>query len=97
MAEQNPAGEDIVVRRRRMRYRAWHRGTQEMDMVLGPYADAHLDAMDAPALDRLEKLMDEQDTDLLKWVMGQEPIPADIDAELLAVLVGYLQERVRQK
>jgi antitoxin CptB len=97
MADQNPAGEDIAMRRRRMRYRAWHRGTQEMDMVLGPYADAHLDALDTQALDRLEKLMDEEDTDLLKWVMGQEPVRAGVDAELLGVLVAYLAERVRPK
>lgn len=68
-----------------------------MDMVLGPYADAHLEGMDTPALDRLEKLMDEQDTDLLKWVMGQDPVPPDVDGELLAVLVAYLQENVRPK
>lgn len=41
--------------------------------------------------------MDEQDTDLLKWVMGQDPVPDGVDGELLAVLVAYLQENVRPK
>lgn len=93
------AGEDISIepqelvnRRRRLRYRAWHRGTKEMDLVLGPYADAHIDILPVAELDRLETLMDEEDTDLLKWVMGQEAPRADVDAELLARLIAYRQE-----
>ena len=89
MAPEKAAGEDLSVRRRRLRYRAWHRGTKEMDLVLGPFADAHLAGFDTPELDRLEALMDEEDTDLLKWVMGQEPVPAGTDAELLAAIVAY--------
>ena len=89
MAPQKDAGEDIAIRRRRLRYRAWHRGTKEMDLVLGPYADAHLDGLGEPELDRLETLMDEEDTDLLKWVMGQEPVPATADADLLGRIIAF--------
>jgi antitoxin CptB len=89
MAPQKAAGEDLSMRRRRLRYRAWHRGTKEMDLVLGPFADAHVERLGAPELDRLEALMDEEDTDLLKWVMGQEPVPDDADAELLGSIIAY--------
>ena len=89
MAPPKDAGEDISIRRRRLRYRAWHRGTKEMDLVLGPFADAHVDAYGAPELDRLETLMDEEDTDLLKWVMGQEPCPPGADADLLGIIIAY--------
>ena len=89
MAPQKDAGEDIAIRRRRLRYRAWHRGTKEMDLVLGPFADAHLEGFETPELDRLEALMEEEDTDLLKWVMGQEPVPADADADLLGTIIAY--------
>jgi antitoxin CptB len=89
MAPRKDAGEDIAIRRRRLRYRAWHRGTKEMDLVLGPFADAHLEGFGAADLDRLETLMDEEDTDLLKWVMGQEPVPADRDAALLDTIIAY--------
>jgi antitoxin CptB len=77
------------MRRRRLRYRAWHRGTREMDLVLGPFADAHLEAYGAPELDRLEVLMDEADTDLLKWVMGQEIAPPGTDSQLLQTIIDY--------
>ena len=77
------------MRRRRLRYRAWHRGTKEMDLVLGPFADAHLEGYSQPELDRLEALMDEEDTDLLKWVMGQEPVPPDADSKLLDTIIAF--------
>jgi antitoxin CptB len=89
MAPQKDAGEDLSMRRRRLRYRAWHRGTKEMDLVLGPFCDAHLDAYGTPELDRLETLMDEEDTDLLKWVTGQEPVPPDADTDLLKTIIAY--------
>jgi antitoxin CptB len=89
MAPEKAAGEDLSMRRRRLRYRAWHRGTKEMDLVLGPFCDAHLPVYDTPELDRLEALMDEEDTDLLKWVMGQGPVPSDADAELLGTIIAY--------
>ena len=89
MAPRKDAGEDIAIRRRRLRYRAWHRGTREMDLVLGPFADAHLEGYGAAELDRLETLMAEEDTDLLKWVMGQEPVPAGIDTDFLDTIIAY--------
>lgn len=90
-ADEATAIDATDARRRRLRYRAWHRGTKEMDLVLGPYADAHVGALDAVELDRLEALMEEADTDLLKWVMGQEEPPAGIDREILGLLIDFRQ------
>jgi antitoxin CptB len=89
MALQKDAGEELSMRLRRLRYRAWHRGTKEMDLLLGPYADARLAGMEVAELDRFETLLEEADTDLLKWLMGEEPTPADADAELLADLLKF--------
>jgi len=89
MALQKDAGEDSAMRLRRLRYRAWHRGTKEMDLLLGPYADARLEGMDGPELDRFEMLLEEVDTDLQAWLMGQEPAPADADHALLADLITF--------
>ena len=89
MAPPEAAGEELSMRLRRLRYRAWHRGTREMDLMLGPYADAKLPAMAPGDLDRFEALLEEMDTDLLDWVMGAQPIPADADRELLADLLAF--------
>ena len=88
-ADEPIAIDALEARRRRVRYRAWHRGTKEMDLVLGPFADAHVSAFGAAELDRLEAFMEAADTDLLKWVMGQELPPAGIDTELLGRLIDF--------
>lgn len=89
MAPANDAGEDLPMRRKRLRYRAWHRGTREMDLVLGPYADANLERLDGVGLNRLETLMNEEDTDLLAWITGQEPPPERADRDLLSTLAHF--------
>lgn len=63
------------VRRRRLRMRSWRRGTKEMDLLLGPYADERLGGMEPPALDHYEALLEEADGDLYAWVLGREPTP----------------------
>ncbi len=87
--------ENIEVRRKRLRYRSWHRGTQEMDLILGHFADAHLPNYQTLELDRFEKLIDEQDTDLLKWVLGQETLPNDVDGDLVSLLIKFQHERTK--
>ncbi len=88
------AGEDIAMRRKRLRYRAWHRGTKEMDLILGPFADAHTEAMDERSLNRLEALMNEEDPPLLKWIMGQEEPPENVDRTFLAEVIADHQARL---
>ena len=89
MAVPETAGEHLALRRKRLRYRAWHRGTREMDLILGPYADAKLPAMSAAELDRFEALLEELDTELFDWLMGVEPIPHHADHQLLADLLAF--------
>lgn len=88
------AGEDIAMRRKKIRYRAWHRGTREMDLVLGPFADAHAEGMDEGELDRLEALMEEEDPHLLRWVMGQETPPEGVDVAFLERVIADHKARV---
>lgn len=96
MGVEMAAGEDIAIRRKRLRYRAWHRGTKEMDLILGPFADAHVDRYGAAELDRLEALMNEEDPPLLKWVMGQEEPPASVDRDFLALVIADHQARIEK-
>ena len=56
---------------RRMRMRAWRRGTREMDLILGPFADTVLPQMDGPERTEFEALLDENDQDLYAWISGR--------------------------
>ena len=71
-------------RLKRMAMRSWRRGMKEMDLILGPYADAHLAAMAEDRLVVFDKLLEENDQDLLPWVLGQNPAP------------GYLTELISE-
>lgn len=76
--------DEDAVRRRKISFRAWHRGTREMDLIMGRFADAELATLDTAALDSFEALMEQPDPDLYKWVSGEAPVPPDVDAAFLA-------------
>lgn len=73
---------DLDPRRRRILFRCWHRGIREMDLVLGQFAEAEIANLSEAELDELERIMAEEDNDLVKWVTGAEEIPAHIQGEL---------------
>lgn len=79
-------------RLKRIRMRAWHRGTKEMDLILGRYTDDRLDQMSAAELDHLEALMAENDQDLYQWVSGQVGAP-DQFAGLIADIAEHAGAR----
>ena len=79
----------LEVTRKRLLFRANHRGMQETDRLLGGFANAHVGAMTAEQLDRFEALLDESDQDILIWVLEMDAIPEDIDKELMDALIKY--------
>ena len=88
MAPPNRAGEDISLRVRRLQYRAAHRGTRELDLLLGPFAAAEAGFMAEAELDRFEALLAEQDTDLQDWLLGQSAA-ADQHRALIARILDF--------
>lgn len=74
------------IRRKRMRYRAWHRGLKEMDLILGHFADDHLADLSPAALDAFEALLEESDADLYQWICGAK-IPEGVDNVALKLII----------
>ena len=64
-------------RRRRLRYRAWHRGTREADLILGRFADAHLSGFGEAELAAFEALLERPDPEIFDWIHGTAPVPDD--------------------
>ena len=83
-------------RLKRMRMRSWRRGTKEMDLILGPWADAHLDGLSAAELDVYDALLAENDQDLMAWVLGQGAAP-DAIAPLLGRIADHARARLSPK
>ncbi len=67
---------DRETRLRRTRYRAWHRGTREADFLVGGYFDHCSGDWGDAELEWFEALLDEQDVDILAWVIGTQEVPA---------------------
>ena len=63
-------------RTKRLRFRAWHRGTRESDYLLGCYFDRFHGGWSEVDFDWFEALLDEEDPDVLGWIMGTEAPPA---------------------
>lgn len=78
-------------RRRRARYRAWHRGTREMDLLLGRFADAELETFGADELAAFEVLLEAPDPELFAWLLGHEPVPPAHDTPVFRRLIEFYQ------
>jgi antitoxin CptB len=77
------------LRRKRLLYRSWHRGTRESDLILGRFAAAYLCLFDEAQLDRYETLIDCADADLLDWVAGRAAPPAALDHDVMRLLLAF--------
>ena len=77
---------DLDPRRRKILFRAWHRGLREMDLIMGGYADAYLATLADSDLDAFEVLIEQADRDLLHWILDETDIPLDFDTALLRAI-----------
>ena len=66
---------DPAARLRRIRYRAWHRGTRETDFLVGGFFDTCSPAWSEADIGWFEALLEEQDADIIAWVIGTLPVP----------------------
>ncbi|MCA0401519.1 MAG: succinate dehydrogenase assembly factor 2 [Proteobacteria bacterium] len=73
---------DLDPRRKRLLFRAWHRGTREMDLLMGRYAESVVDTLDEANLAAFEAMIDLSDHDLFAWLTGAIPVPAEQDTPL---------------
>jgi antitoxin CptB len=85
----NDAHTNLAARRRRLLWRATHRGIREMDILLGRFARAHIASMDDGAIEELEAIIALPDQDLLEWIAGQAPVPAEFRSATLDALIAY--------
>ena len=70
-------------RRKRLLFRAWHRGMREMDYVLGHFANEAIADMSDEDLDAFEDLMRVPDPDMYKWLSGTREAPPNWDTPLV--------------
>jgi antitoxin CptB len=92
MSGTDDTGATLDVRRRRLRYRAWHRGMRETDLITGRFADEMIPHMTEDELAEFERMLEIPDAELLAIVMGQLAVPASHDTALLRRLRDFSRQ-----
>ncbi len=89
MRDEGGSDDETAMRRRRLRFRCWHRGMREVDLLLGRFADARAETLSGDDLTAFEALLDVPDPTVLAWVLGEEAVPPDMDSPLIRQLIAF--------
>ncbi len=89
MPEKKEGRESLELRRKRLRYRSRHRGTKELDLLLGSFADRHLDTFDTGQLARFEALLEAPSPVIQSWLVDRVPPPAEVESDVLRLLLAH--------
>ncbi len=83
------AAENSDTRRKRILWRATHRGIKEMDLIVGGFAQARLTGMNEAELAALEAIIELPDQELLAWATRLEPIPREHASAVLLEMLDF--------
>ena len=77
------------IRLKRLKFRAWHRGFVEADLILGPFVDARGASLTLAQVDTIETLLEESDHDIYGWIIEREPTPPQFDTDVMALIKAF--------
>lgn len=75
--------------RKRLLFRSWHRGTREMDLLLGRFAERNLPTFSQRQVELYEALLEYSDNDIYDWMNGRTPPPAELDHDVMKLLINF--------
>ena len=81
--------ETLDARRKRLIHRSLYTGMKETDLLLGPFARAHVPSFSPDQLDRYERLLDAPDPDVFDWACGRTAVPAEYDHDVFRLLKDF--------
>ena len=91
------SSDGLDARRRKLLFRAWHRGMREVDLIMGRFADAVVEQLSEHELDEFERLIEVPDRELLAWVTGEAEVPPNFNTALFRRLRDFHHRRVRTR
>ncbi len=81
--------DDLSRQRKRVRFRSRRRGTREGDFIIGGFAERYADGLNAEQLDRFEALLEQNDPEVMAWITGAKPVPAEWDNDVMHLLQDF--------
>ncbi|MEQ8165683.1 MAG: succinate dehydrogenase assembly factor 2 [Alphaproteobacteria bacterium] len=85
--------ESLEARRKRLAYRSHHRGSKEMDLMMGSFADKFLPAFGPRELAEYERIMTCDDPELYDWLLGHTPVPHELQNGTMECLCRHVREQ----
>jgi antitoxin CptB len=80
----------LNIRKKRLKFRCWHRGSREADLLLGTFADRYLEHMDSIDVVKLENIVDCDDQLIWDWLTGVADVPKGISRTMIHDLQSVL-------
>lgn len=84
--------DNISIIRKRLIFRSWHRGTREIDLLLGKFADTHVPDFDQAKVDQYERFLLNSDPDIYNWLTRVEPVPPAEDNAVVQMLLSFYKQ-----
>ncbi len=81
--------ENLENKRKRLIFRSWHRGTREMDLIMGSFANTNVPGFSVGELDFYEQLLHIPDPDIYDWIIGRADVPANLLNPVIAKLLDH--------
>ena len=81
--------ETIENKRKRLIFRSEHRGTKEMDLIMGSFARKNVPEMNEEELAQYDEILKENDPNLYNWLTGKEDAPANVINEVFKRLKSH--------
>ena len=82
---------DINVVRKRLAIKSWRRGTKELDLILGSFADKNLSNLEMAELDLYEQLLSNDDHLIYGWLFEKEEGPKIFASLIKQIQIGMYQ------
>lgn len=76
-------------RKKRLKLRAWRRGTRELDLIFGTVVDRLLAGLDEQSVAQIEALLDENDLEVYDWLIGKTPVPEQHKNKMMDELQNF--------
>ncbi len=83
---------DLEKRRREVLYHSKQRGWLELDLILGTFSEKYLASLTAEEVDEYEKILEEENPDMFKWISGQTAVPEHLRSDLMNRLLRHVNE-----
>lgn len=84
-------------RLKRLMHRAHYMGSNENDILFGGFAERYLASLSHEQAEKFETLLAENDTDLFNWVTKKQPVPPELDHDVMAMIQNFVQNEASRR